>query len=315
MESSRKDPILRDLDPREENILMIVNPCAGRMQGEKYGEEMEEGLRAAGARVVRRETTDTENGESYAADAEKDGYTRIVCIGGAGTLNAVINGLLRTKEKLPVTYLPAGTTNDFAQTLQIPKNLPDMLTALTAGQDIAIDAGCINDRFFSYVASFGAFTKCSYATPPGMKHLLGHFAYVLEGAKDLAALRAYPLQVKTDDRIFEGEYAFGAFSNTVSIGGFLKYDSDVVDMQDGKLEMLLIRKPKTLSEVHRLLHAVTSGDFDDPLFDFAASERFDIWSTEALDWSVDGEYTAAGGNVQICCVKNAVRITIPERKD
>ncbi|MFR1306340.1 hypothetical protein [Hominenteromicrobium sp.] len=103
--------------------------------------------------------------------------------------------------------------------------------------------------------------------------------------------------------------------NTVSIGGMLHYDSALVDMNDGKLEMLLIRKPASLSEVHRLIHALGSSSFDDPLFDFAASSVFRLQSESGFDWSVDGERAAGGPKVEIACVKSAVCITVPARKD
>lgn len=298
----------------DQRVLMIVNPCAGRMKGQKYADMLEAWLRKRGAAVERRETTETENGAGYAAQAVQNGCTRLVCIGGDGTLNAVLNGVLRNGVKLPITYIPAGTTNDFAQTLQIPKRLSDMRAALTAGRDVEIDAGRFNDGYFSYVASFGAFTKCSYATPRSMKRLLGHLAYVLEGIKDIAALEARPLTVETPSQTYAGSYVFGAFSNTVSIGGMLKYDAGLVDMNDGKLEMLLIRKPETLNDVHRLIHALTMGDFDDPLFDFAAAEAFRLHSAEGFDWSVDGEHVRSGCDTDIQCVKSAVRITVPARK-
>ena len=307
-------PLLKGARLCDQRVLMIVNPCAGRMKGQKYADMLERRLRQHGAAVDRRETTEKENGAGYAAQAAQAGCTSIICIGGDGTLNAVINGALRNGVQLPITYIPAGTTNDFAQTLQIPKRLSDMRAALTAGRDVKIDAGQFNDGYFSYVASFGAFTKCSYATPRSMKRLLGHLAYVLEGIKDIAALEARPLTVETAAHTFQGEYVFGAFSNTVSIGGMLKYDSGLVDMNDGKLEMLLIRKPETLGDVHRLIHALTAGEFDDPLFDFTAAEDFRLHSAAGFDWSVDGEHAESGCDTHIHCVKSAVRITVPARK-
>ncbi|MGN0478468.1 MAG: diacylglycerol/lipid kinase family protein [Hominenteromicrobium sp.] len=307
-------PLLKGAKLSEQRVLLIVNPCAGRMKGKKYADMLEERLRSGGAAVDRRETTEWENGAGYAAQAAETNRTRIVCIGGDGTLNAVINGVLSRGICLPITYIPAGTTNDFAQTLKIPKRASEMRAALTGGRDVEIDAGQFNDSYFSYVASFGAFTKCSYATPRSMKRLLGHLAYVLEGIRDVAALEARPITVETAARTFEGEYVFGAFSNTVSIGGMLKYDSGLVDMNDGRLEMLLIRKPETLGDVHRLIHALTVGDFDDPLFDFASAEAFCMHSAAGFDWSVDGEHAESGCETQIRCVKSAVRITVPARK-
>ena len=232
-------------------------------------------------------------------------------LGGDGTLNAVLNGMLHRALRTPITYLPAGTTNDFAQTLGIQKHLLDPCKSFTETEDRLIDAGKFGDGYFSYVASFGLFTKCSYATPRTMKRLLGHFAYVLEGMKDLHALDATPLTVTADGKFFEGAYIFGAFSNSLSIGGMLKYDENSVDMNDGKLEMLLIRKPETLPDLHRLILALKNNDFSDKHIDFASASTFRLHAAAGFDWSIDGEYAAGGIDTVIRCVKDAVCIAAP----
>ena len=235
----------------------------------------------------------------------------VVVLGGDGTLNAVLNGMLHRALRTPITYLPAGTTNDFAQTLGIQKHLLDPYKSFTETEDRLIDAGKFGDGYFSYVASFGLFTKCSYATPRTMKRLLGHFAYVLEGMKDLHALDATPLTVTADGKFFEGAYIFGAFSNSLSIGGMLKYDENSVDMNDGKLEMLLIRKPETLPDLHRLILALKNNDFSDKHIDFASASTFRLHAAAGFDWSIDGEYAAGGIDTVIRCVKDAVCIAAP----
>ena len=235
----------------------------------------------------------------------------VVVLGGDGTLNAVLNGMLHRALRTPITYLPAGTTNDFAQTLGIQKHLLDPYKSFTETEDRLIDAGKFGDGYFSYVASFGLFTKCSYATPRTMKRLLGHFAYVLEGMKDLHALDATPLTVTADGKFFEGVYIFGAFSNSLSIGGMLKYDENSVDMNDGKLEMLLIRKPETLPDLHRLILALKNNDFSDKHIDFASASTFRLHAAAGFDWSIDGEYAAGGIDTVIRCVKDAVCIAAP----
>ena len=235
----------------------------------------------------------------------------VVVLGGDGTLNAVLNGMLHRALRTPITYLPAGTTNDFAQTLGIQKHLLDPYKSFTEAEDRLIDAGKFGDGYFSYVASFGLFTKCSYATPRTMKRLLGHFAYVLEGMKDLHALDATPLTVTADGKFFEGAYIFGAFSNSLSIGGMLKYDENSVDMNDGKLEMLLIRKPETLPDLHRLILALKNNDFSDKHIDFASASTFRLHAAAGFDWSIDGEYAAGGIDTVIRCVKDAVCIAAP----
>ena len=144
-----------------------------------------------------------------------------------------------------------------------------------------------------------------------MKRLLGHFAYILEGMKDLHALDATPLTVTADGKFFEGAYIFGAFSNSLSIGGMLKYDENSVDMNDGKLEMLLIRKPETLPDLHRLILALKNNDFSDKHIDFASASTFRLHAAAGFDWSIDGEYAAGGIDTVIRCVKDAVCIAAP----
>lgn len=292
-------------------ILMIVNPVSGRIGGERTADKLEAWLKENGAAVDRFETTETENGSGYIAKLEENEYSRVVVLGGDGTLNAVLNGMLCRALRTPITYLPAGTTNDFAQTLGIQKHLLDPYKSFTETKDRLIDAGKFGDGYFSYVASFGLFTKCSYATPRTMKRLLGHFAYVLEGMKDLHALESTPLTVTADGKFFEGAYIFGAFSNSLSIGGMLKYDENSVDMNDGRLEMLLIRKPETLLDLHHLILALKNNDFSDKHIDFASANTFRLHAAAGFDWSVDGEYAPGGVDTVIRCVKDAVCIAAP----
>ena len=270
----------------------------------ELGCEILQWLRAQGHTAVMIEAGHEDS--AYAAELDF-----VVVLGGDGTLNAVLNGMLHRALRTPITYLPAGTTNDFAQTLGIQKHLLDPYKSFTETEDRLIDAGKFGDGYFSYVASFGLFTKCSYATPRTMKRLLGHFAYVLEGMKDLHALDATPLTVTADGKFFEGAYIFGAFSNSLSIGGMLKYDENSVDMNDGKLEMLLIRKPETLPDLHRLILALKNNDFSDKHIDFASASTFRLHAAAGFDWSIDGEYAAGGIDTVIRCVKDAVCIAAP----
>lgn len=310
MQEKRQIPLFGGENPKNIRVLLLVNPCAGRMRGAKYADNIEAWLRESGVYVERFDTTETENGAAKAAAAGKS-FTRICCIGGDGTLNAVMNGVLSAGADLPITYIPAGTTNDFAQTLRIPKRSGAMRAAIESGRDMYIDAGRLNAGYFSYVASFGAFTKCSYATPRVMKRLLGHLAYVLEGMRDIAALKSYDLTVQGDGKLYSGAYAFGAFSNTASIGGMVRYKNTLVDMHDGKLEMLLIRKPETLPELHRLVRCLSASEFDDPLFEFASCASFTVQSEQPLDWSVDGEHVIGTACTEVACVHDAVRVTVP----
>ncbi len=173
---------------------------------------------------------------------EGAGYDCVVAFGGDGTLSEVINGLMRLENPPVLGYIPAGTTNDFAAGLGIPRNIIRAAETVLEGEPAEIDVGCFNgERYFSYVASFGSFTKASYSAPQEAKNLLGYTAYLLEGLKGLGELRPYRVAVSTERGLFEGDFIFGAISNALSVGGVLKLSGSEVDLGAGLFEVIMIR--------------------------------------------------------------------------
>ena len=157
-------------------------------------------------------------------------FDLIVCAGGDGTLNETITGLMTLEERPPLGYLPNGSTNDFAASLHIPANLVEAALIASDGTPTPLDIGIHNDRYFAYVASFGAFTRASYSVPQETKNALGHFAYILQGVKDLDSLRPYSCRVQADEETFEGNFIFGAVCNSTSLGGLVRLDPTRVKM-------------------------------------------------------------------------------------
>ena len=298
----------------KKRIMLIVNPCAGRKHGEKLSDRVVEWFRQDGAECTLFLTQKRGDGTKYVLSRGRE-HDVIVCMGGDGTLNEVINGLLKSGLDIPLGYIPAGSTNDFASSMRLSKEPRQAVRDIIACRTETIDAGQFDDRYFSYVASFGAFTKTSYATPQSMKNLLGRFSYFLEGAKDLSEIRAEHKTVTANGHTYEGDYAFGAISNSRSIGGLVKYGDTAVDVSDEKLEMLLIRMPDSLATLIAEIHSITHRDYyDSPYIDFCRSDRFVIQSDGVFDWSLDGEYIQSKGTSVISCVKNQIHFIQPEKK-
>lgn len=157
----------------------------------------------------------------------------ITCIGGDGTFNEVVSGLVHSGVKVPIGYIPAGSTNDFANSLHLSKNIVQAARDIVLGNPVAFDIGSFNGRGFSYVASFGAFTKASYETPQNVKNALGHLAYILEGINQYSPIRAEHMVIEADGMTYEDDYIFGAISNSTSIAGILTLKPELVDMSDG----------------------------------------------------------------------------------
>lgn len=273
----------------EERVLLVMNPYAGQKRGKRYLADILCLFRKHGyvttVMMTARQGDATKLVKQYGA-----GMDKIVCIGGDGTFNEVISGVLEAGITLPIGYIPAGSTNDFASSLKMPKNVLKAAEKIVNGAPCAVDIGRFDDRYFSYVASFGAFTKASYTTPQNIKNALGHLAYILEGIKDIPSIRPLHLRFETPEQTLEGDYLFGAISNSTSVGGILTLSPDVVDMNDGKFELLLVKSPANINELNEIVVALTTQKYDYPALSFCAAPEITVYAPEGMDWTLDGEH-------------------------
>lgn len=259
-----------------------------------------------------------------ASSATREGFDTVICCGGDGTLNETISGLMSiARDERPMLgYIPAGSTNDFAASIGLSSSLRGAARTAVGDMQMALDIGFFKpvggdsyqSRFFSYIASFGAFTAASYSTSQTAKNIFGHVAYLLEGVKDLANLiprrASFILQ---DGRRLEGEYVFGAVTNTTSAGGVFKLPSDRVSMSDGLFELFLVHHPRTPADLNKIATALLSQDFDNcPLIELHHTKSVKVTLEENLSWSLDGEEAVAGTEIEISCVPSAVTIKVNE---
>ena len=231
----------------------------------------------------------------------------VVCSGGDGTLNEVISGLMDIEpEHRPVLgYIPSGSTNDYASSIGIPKNMHKAALTVMEGSDFTVDVGKFGaDRYFVYVAAFGAFTEVSYSTPQETKNLLGHQAYMLEAVKRVTNLKSYRMRFEWDGKALEEEFILGMVTNTISIGGFKGLVGMDVALDDGEFEVLLIRTPKTPKDIASIAsYLILKEGENDCVYQFR-TKRLRVVSAEPVDWSLDGEY---GGNVSEVLIENLNR--------
>lgn len=279
-------------------LLLIVNPRAGRSKSRSPLFDAIALFSEAGYLISVHKTAGPGDATETAA-REGSSYDLVVAVGGDGTLNEVIAGLMRLNPRPLLGYLPQGSTNDFAASLHISDHPVTAAVSMIRGTPKALDIGSWNERDFVYVASFGAFTKSSYTASQSAKNALGHFAYILEGMKDLNTLRPYKIRLNADGQTLDGEYLFGAVCNSTSIGGLMKLSPERVVLDDGKFEMLLIPNPKTPAELQNLVLALLNQQYDSQglIFRHVASLRLE--TEEDLPWSLDGEYAPSAPVVNI----------------
>lgn len=286
------------------SLLYIYNPAAGRKTARASLAEVVEVFARQGYKITVHPTQ--ERGDATRVVMQQGaGYDRVVCCGGDGTLNETVQGLLALPpERRPVLgYIPAGTTNDFSRTLELPRTLPERAETAGAGAPRPIDVGEAHGHPFTYVAAFGLFTDVSYSTPQANKNLLGHFAYVLEGAGRLMNIPSYHMKVVTGDgQKVEGDFIYGMVGNTVSVGGLVNLPRDKVLLDDGLFEVLLIRQPKTARDWQSILTALTTLQMEeDGAVVGIEAGTLTFTCDRPVAWTVDGEF---GGEQESTTVKN-----------
>lgn len=289
--------------------LIILNPCSGKRKANKFLTDIVEVFTKAGYISTVLTTTKRGDGTEYAAEYASD-FDLITCIGGDGTFNEVVAGMLEADKKVPIGYIPAGSTNDFANSLGLSTDIVKAAEDIVEGSPVPLDVGSFNNRKFSYVASFGAFTQTSYNTPQNIKNMLGHLAYVLEGVTSLTSIKSEHLRIEAGEEIYEGEYLFGAVSNSTSLAGILTLSPELVDMGDGLFEMLLVKAPKNLKEIAETIFVLTTQKYDSDRLIFVNAKDFKVKASEDMAWTLDGEYQEGCSDIEINNLHHAIELMV-----
>lgn len=289
---------------------IILNPQAGTRQANKYFVEILEVFHKGGYETTVAITQKRGDATDFVIEKGRE-YDLIVAIGGDGTFNEVMDGVLNAKLDVQIGYIPAGSTNDFGSSLGLTKDVVASAKSIVDGTIHTLDVGDFNGRHFSYVASFGAFTKTSYSAPQNLKNTLGHLAYVLEGIKDIPSIKPLKLTLHTEYETYEGEYLFGAICNSTSVAGVLTLSEKIVDMTDGKFEVMLIKKPNNVLELNQMLGALATQNFvNSPMVTFFSTGNLEILADPDMPWTLDGEYQAGCERIQIQNLHGAIQVVL-----
>ena len=288
-------------------MLFVMNPYSGMRRASKYLADIIALYNRAGYEVTVHMTGGQGDATQVVESRAKD-MDIVVCCGGDGTFNETVSGLLRAGADVPVGYIPAGSTNDFASSLKLPTNIMQAALDVVEGEPVAYDVGKFGDRYFSYVASFGAFTRASYSTPQSVKNALGHTAYVLEGINELSQIKNEHVRMEIDGQVIEDDFLFGAISNSTSVGGILTLDPRQVDMGDGMFEVLLVRAPRSLAEISECILAVQSQKYNCGMITFRSASHVRVYADQAMPWTLDGEKEEGRSLIEVRNLHHAIRL-------
>ena len=296
---------------KKKKALLIVNPCSGRNKSRAGTFEIVDSFSNSDYEFTVQTTTCQGDATNIVKRELKD-HDLVVCCGGDGTLNETINGVMDMPRRVPIGYIPAGTTNDIANSLSIPTDFKKATELVIGGEPNDYDIGLFNNRYYSYVASFGAFSKASYATSQKMKNLFGRAAYIAAGVADVKNTHNIKMRVEYDGGVIEGKFVFGTVSNSLSVGGFIKLPDDQVKFNDGKFEVILVKDftpLKLLPMMYKTIYQKYDGKeiimFSTNKIKFTALE-------EDVPWTIDGEYGGSHREVRINVLERAVELYAPK---
>ena len=290
--------------------LFIYNPNAGKGLLKPKLSDIIDIIVKAGYEVVVYPTQKYKDAY-YKVKTFTEEYDRVICSGGDGTLDEVVTGMMKREKKIPVGYIPTGTTNDFASSLHIPKNLLQAASTAAGGKEFPCDIGRFNGDVFVYIAAFGLFWVVSYETKQSMKNVLGHLAYVLEGAKRLFNIPSYKVKVTHDDEVIEDEFVYGMVTNSRSVGGFRNLIGKQVGFDDGVFEVTLIKTPKNPIELQEIIAALMIEQMDSKYMYTFKSGRIMFESIEEIPWTLDGEFGGEHDEVVVENLNKELQIMVP----
>lgn len=291
----------------DQKLLFIINPHSGKGQIKNHLVDIVDLMIKSGF-DVNIYTTQARGDATRKVEEDGELYDRIVCSGGDGTLDEVMTGLMRAELDIPIGYIPAGSTNDFANSLGIPKEMIKAAERAVGENPFPCDIGEFNDDTFVYVAAFGLFTEVSYKTSQQLKNIFGHVAYIMEGVKQLHDIPSYNMQVEYDGKVFQDAFVYGMVTNSISVGGFKGMTGNDVKLDDGVFEVTLIKKPKNPIELNEILACLTNMiDDTDLLYSFKTDE-VRIIADRNVAWTLDGEFGGEHEEVIIRNLKQKVTI-------
>ncbi|MDD6307256.1 MAG: YegS/Rv2252/BmrU family lipid kinase [Clostridiales bacterium] len=297
----------------KKKLLFVFNPFSGKAQIKNQLLDIVDTMVKADYQVTIY-PTQASGDAIHKVEEEAGEYDLVVCSGGDGTLDEAVTGMMHREKKVPLGYIPAGSTNDFATSLKIPKEMAKAAETAVKGKPFACDIGAFNEDYFVYVAAFGLFTSVSYKTSQEWKNVLGHAAYILEGMRSLHDIPSYMMQVEYDNIRLQDEFIYGMISNSTSVGGFKGMTGKDVLLDDGVFEVTLIKTPRNPIELNEIIACLINlVDDTDMIYSFK-TDKVVFTSKKEVPWTLDGEF---GGNQVSVTVQNlckAVEIMVPEEE-
>ena len=290
--------------------LVVINPISGKRTTNQQLFDITDLFSTQGLETT--VYTTRCKGDAQALVARRGGdFDLVVCRGGDGTFNEVLNGVVTLEQQPLLGYIPAGSTNDLARTLRIPiNNNAEAIDVILNGQPLYNDIGIFNEGpHFIYTACCGAFIDIAFNTPQSQKNRWGRAAYFAHAPGAIRGIERMRIKITTEEGLeLEDDYIFCAVSNSTSIAGAVKLPRRLVGLNDGRFEILLVRYPKDFAELTAIIRRILAKDYRHASVQLLHTRRVELEFATPTLWTVDGENGGEQERVVIENIHNAVQI-------
>ena len=297
----------------KKKLLFIFNPKAGMAQIKNHLLDIVDIMVKAGFETTIY-TTQARGDATRKILEDGAHYDRIICSGGDGTLDEVVTGMHQADLSIPLGYIPAGSTNDFAKSLGIPNDMVKAAQIAVGDHIFSCDLGKFNEDTFIYIAGFGLFTEISYETPQGLKNIFGHAAYILSAAQSLASIPNYMMQIDVNGELIEDRFIYGMITNSVSVGGFKGLTGKDIQLDDGEFEMTFIKYPANPIELNEIITYLTGIISETRMVYNCKADSVRVRSIESIPWTLDGEFGGEHWDVEITNLKQKINIVVDDKE-
>ena len=290
--------------------LVILNASAGIGNANAAGNAVAESLASDGYEV---KTVRIMTDEKVLAGAGfPDDSGLVVCCGGDGTFNQILNRYSGSETLPEFAYIPCGHTNSFAKSLGISEDTVAAVDTAVRGRSSKCDYGKVNDRSFNYVASFGSAATMTFVTSQQMKKVFEYSKHILRAIGELHMNmgESFHMAIETDAGTFEDDYIFGAISNLSAVDG-VHFSDESLKNNDGIMDLMLIRRPGTRYQAKEVLNALREGAIDHPLIQIKHITSGSFTSTSDIAWSFDGEFGGIQKQAKLEVLKEGLTVKVP----
>ncbi len=300
---------------QNKKLLIIANPKSGTAKVKGYLLEIVQIFSNADYDVTVYPTKSRGDATIKVASLKNGEYDLIVVCGGDGTLNEVITGSMKANLECTFGYIPLGTLNEWSSGLNISRNAIQAAKNILSGKKITLDIGKFDDKYFTYTASFGAFTEASYSANQMVKNVLGQAAYFFEGIKSLTNIKPLRLKFKCDEKEIEDDFIFGAITNSMSVGGIVKFKDSAVNLNDGEFEVLLIKNPTSILQFQSIVDGILRKDLNRKGVEFFHTKEITVTGGKDVPWTLDGEFSQGKDKLTLTNMHSAINLIVPNPKD